>query len=110
MNACDANKTKPMRSFGRWPMNFFKTERAMLKRFTRSPFTTKSSEIMLPDISNATTISTPLALTSVVLFIKRGWASATINSASVSQRSAARKFPARERRAPASPATSFTEE
>ena len=37
----------------------------MLKRFTRSPCTTKSSEIMLPDISSAQTMSMPLALTVV---------------------------------------------
>ena len=40
---------------------------AMLKRFTRSPCTTKSSEIMLPDKSSAHTMSMPLAFTSVVL-------------------------------------------
>ena len=37
----------------------------MFTRFTRSPFTTKSSDFMLPDKSSAHTMSMPLALTSV---------------------------------------------
>ena len=110
MNACAANTTSPMRSFGRWSMNCFKTERAMLKRFTRWPRTTKSSEIMLPDMSSAQTMSMPLALTVVWLFIKRGCASAIMNAASTSQRNAARKAPARERRARVNPSTSRTDE
>src|SRR5277367_3153663 len=65
---------------------------------------------MLPDKSNAHTMSMPLAFTSVVLFDKRGCASAKIKNASVSQRNAARKFPARERRARVKPSTSFTDE
>ena len=47
---------------------------------------------MLPDKSRAQTMSMPLALTSVVLFISRGCASARMNIASTSQRNAARKF------------------
>src|ERR1700689_3369535 len=65
---------------------------------------------MLPDKSSAHTMSMPLAFTSVVLFDKRGCASATIKIASVSQRNAARKFPARERRAFVKPSTNFTDE
>jgi hypothetical protein len=82
----------------------------MLTRFTRSPRTTKSSETMLPDKSSAHTMSMPLAFTCVVLFIRRGWASATMNSASASQRSVASTAPARERRPRVRPATSFTDE
>jgi hypothetical protein len=55
-------------------------------------------------------MSMPLAFTSVVLLDKRGCASAKIKIASVSQRNAARKFPARERRAFVKPSTNFTEE
>ena len=91
-------------------MNSFKTDRAMLKRFTRLPSTTKSSEIMLPDMSSATTMSMPLAFTVVWLFVKRGCASATMNSASTSQRSDAKNAPARERRARVNPSTSCTDE
>ncbi len=110
MNAWAANTTSPMRSFDRWSMNCFKTARAMLKRFTRPPRTTKSSEIMLPDISRATTMSTPLALTVVALFIKRGCASATMNNASTSQRRVAKNAPTRERRACVNPSTNRTAE
>src|SRR5476651_1609289 len=110
MNACAANTTRPMRSFGRLSIKSFKTDFAMLTRLTRSPFTTKSSDIMLPDKSSAHTMSMPLAFTSVVLLDKRGCASAKIKMASVSQRNAARKFPARERLARVRPSTSFTDE
>src|SRR5271154_4869713 len=110
MNACAANTTRPSRSLGRLSMKSFKIERAMSKRSTRLPFTTKSSDLMLPDKSNATTMSTPLAFTVVVLFDKRGCASAKIKMASVSQRNAARKFPARECRARVKPSTSFSDE
>ena len=82
----------------------------MLNRLTRLPCTSKSSEIMLPDMSSATTISTPLAVTLVSLWVSRGWASATMNSASASQRSAARKPPARVRVMLRMPRTSWTEE
>ena len=69
----------------------------MLTRLTRSPRTSKSSEIMLPDKSSAATMSMPLAFTSVVLLAKRGCASATMNSASASQRSEPSNPPKRER-------------
>src|SRR5882724_11664965 len=65
---------------------------------------------MLPDKSSAHTMSMPLAFTSVVLFDKRGCASAKIKMASASQRSAARKFPTRERRAFVKPSTNFSDE
>ena len=65
---------------------------------------------MLPDRSSAQTMSMPLALTVVSLFIKRGWASATMNNASTSQRNAARNAPARERRARVNPSTNRTDE
>ena len=55
-------------------------------------------------------MSMPLALTSVVLFVKRGCASATMNTASASQRNAAKNAPARERRARVKPSTSCTDE
>ena len=58
---------------------------------------------MLPDKSSAQTMSMPLAFTSVVLFDKRGCASATINAAKASQRNAAKNVPARERRTPVNP-------
>src|SRR5665213_647604 len=92
MNACAANTTRPMRSFRRLSIKSRSTDLAMLTRLTRSPLTTKSSEIMLPDKSSAHTMSMPLAFTSVVLFDKRGCASAKIKIASVSQRNAARKI------------------
>ena len=65
---------------------------------------------MLPDRSSAQTMSMPLALTVVWLFIKRGCASATMNKASTSQRSAAKNAPARERRARVNPSTNRTAE
>ena len=65
---------------------------------------------MLPDKSSAHTMSMPLAFTSVVLFAKRGCASATMNTARASQRNAAKNAPARERRTPVKPSTSFTDE
>ncbi len=52
---------------------------------------------MLPDKSSAATMSMPLALTSVVLLASRGCASATMNTASASQRNEPRNPPARER-------------
>ena len=45
-----------------------------------------------------------------LLFTRRGCASATMNSASTSQRNAARNAPARERRARVNPSTSCTDE
>src|SRR5580658_2110301 len=65
---------------------------------------------MLPDKSSAQTMSMPLALTVVSLFVKRGCASAAMKSARTSQRNAARNAPARERRERVKPSTSFTDE
>ena len=91
-------------------MKSFNTVRAMLKRFTRRPLTMKSSETMLPDMSRADTMSTPLAFTSVWLFMSRGWASATMNMARMSQRQTSRKPPGRDREMLCMPRTSCTEE
>ena len=65
---------------------------------------------MLPERSNATAMSTPLALMVVVLFVRRGCARATMRKARDNQRSADKKVPARDRRARVSPSTSFSEE
>src|SRR5450432_4250762 len=55
-------------------------------------------------------MSTPLALTVVWLFMKRGCASATMNSAKANQRNAAKNAPACECRICVNPSTSFTDE
>ncbi|OQB92442.1 MAG: hypothetical protein BWX84_00962 [Verrucomicrobia bacterium ADurb.Bin118] len=82
----------------------------MVNRFTRWPFISKSSAAMLPDMSNATTMSTPLAVIRVSLRVSRGWARATMSSANASQRKAARKRPARYGVMLTSPRTSCAEE
>ena len=79
-------------------------------RLTGWPSTLKSSACMEPDTSSASTMSMPLAFTWVVLWVSRGWVSAKRKMARLSQRSAASRAPARERRARVSPATSCTEE
>ena len=100
----------PMRSLGRFSMNFFSTVLAMVSRLRRPPVTSKSSEAMLPDMSSATAMSTPLAVTLVSLLVRRGWASAMISSARISQRSAARNAPERVRVTLRIPRTSWTDE
>ncbi len=65
---------------------------------------------MLPDISRATTISTPLAVTLVSLLVRRGWASAKMSNVSVSQRKAATKPPVRFRLMLTTPRSNCTEE
>ena len=82
----------------------------MLKRLTRWPFTSKSSDTMLPDMSRATTMSTPLAVTLVSLWVKRGWESAKIRSARESQRSDASTRPERVRLTLRMPRTNCTDE
>ena len=94
MKASVAKGTRPMRSLGRPAMNWERTSLAMSILSTRWPPSSKSSDAMLPDMSSATTISTPLALISVSPLTRRGWASATTNTARASQRKS-RQNPAR---------------
>ena len=91
-------------------MNFFKTAFAISKRLRRPLPTSKSSEAMLPDISSATTMSTPLALTLVSLLVSRGWASAIMNNPRANHRKAASNPPERERVTLSTARTSCTEE
>ena len=111
-NACVANTTKPSRSFGRLSTNFLRTSLAITKRVACLPLRTNpsSSDAMLPERSNATTMSTPLALICASLWTNRGCAIATIKSISASQRSFGRMLPAFDFVIPTMPLTNCTEE
>ena len=66
--------------------------------------------LMLLERSTATTMSTPLAVIRVSPSPTRGWARATMNKASDSQRSRSRITPACDRRTPVMPRTNCTDE
>ena len=95
MYAWVAKATRPMRSLGRLSMNLFRTSLRHCEPVHALAVHFKILRRHAARQIEATTMSTPLAFTWVWLFVSRGCASATMNSASASQRSAARNPPER---------------
>src|ERR1700733_119617 len=88
---------RPMRSLGRSSMNFDTTDLTTSMRFTRWPSTRKSSACMDPDTSRPSTMSMPLAVTVVLLWLRCGRANPTIMNAAASRGSSHSQPPARAR-------------
>src|SRR6202789_3990442 len=88
---------RPMRSLGRSSMNFDTTDLTTSMRFTRRSSTRKSSACMDPDTSRPSTMSMPLAVTGVLLWLRCGRANPTIMSAAASSGSSHSQPPARVR-------------
>ena len=94
MNASVPKATRPMRSAGRFSMKVASTSLSMVRRFTRSPPSSKSSAAMLPERSTATAMSMPLARSGACPPPTCGRAKPTNSSASANHRRLTRNAPA----------------